>query len=289
MKYSFLFPSEPYSNNKQVDSSFIGEYNICKTLGYNVFLFDYDLLIEENKFKSNISNDIDTTFIYRGWMFKPEQYDIFFDFVIKKTNNKSTLISQYYDYRNLHCFPFIYHLIKDYTPKIQVIGNYKEMSLYESVLKNINFDFFLKDYVKSIKTDTGVERIDKNILPIDLFNKVNDFIEERGNLFTIGIVLKEFVNLKKIDNKTNEWRTFVLDRKVVCTLQNSELNTTDCPPSELINTVCNILIPLSGFFTVDFAQLEDNSWVVIETGDGQVSGISNESDFIKFYNNINNE
>ena len=69
-------------------------------------------------------------------------------------------------------------------------------------MKKIDFDFFIKDYVKSVKTDKGVEKINhKTITCVDFMNKINDFVEERGNLFTGGIVLKEFVNLKKINEK----------------------------------------------------------------------------------------
>jgi len=286
MKYKILFPSEPFLNNNTVDSSFLGEYNVCKTLGFDIYLFDYDILLEEGKFKSNINSNTEGVFIYRGWMLKPNEYELLYNYIKDVTNNKSKLISDYYEYRNLHCFPHIYHLIKDYTPKIEVIEQYDKLSSYKDVIKKIDYDFFIKDFVKSIKTDKGVERIDKNISCVDLFDKINSFIEERGNLFTGGIVLKEFVNLKKIDNKTNEWRIFVIDGKVICTLQNSNLDTYDKPPINMINIVSCILYKYSNFFTVDFAQLEDDNWVVIETGDGQVSGISNESDYVKLYNNI---
>ena len=284
--YKFLFPCEPFSKNKEVDSSFVGEYNVCKTLGFDVYLFDYDILVEDNKFLSTMMDHTSGIFIYRGWMLKPEQYNILYDSITEKTNNKSKLISSYSEYRNLHCFPYVYDSIKNYTPKIMIINDYDKTSSYESFIDNIDFDFFIKDYVKSIKTDNGIEKISKNISYADLLNKVNNFINERGKLFTGGIVFKKFVNIKKIENKTNEWRLFVLNGELLCVLQNSYLDTEIKPPNDLIVTIINILKQYSNFFTVDFAQLEDDNWIVIETGDGQVSGISNESDYVKLYNNI---
>lgn len=39
----------------------------------------------------------------------------------------------------------------------------------------------------------------------------------------------------------------------------------------------------SPFFTLDFAQLEDDSWIIIESGDGQVSGITDSNQTEMFY------
>ena len=39
----------------------------------------------------------------------------------------------------------------------------------------------------------------------------------------------------------------------------------------------------SPFFTLDFAQLEGDSWIIIESGDGQVSGITDSSQIELFY------
>ena len=52
---------------------------------------------------------------------------------------------------------------------------------------------------------------------------------------------------------------------------------------ELVNA-----IPVldSRFYTVDFAELENGSWTVIETGDGQVSGLSPNQDVFRFYDEI---
>ena len=40
----------------------------------------------------------------------------------------------------------------------------------------------------------------------------------------------------------------------------------------------------SNFFTIDIAEKEDGTWMILETGDGQVSGLPSGQDEIKFYN-----
>ena len=123
------------------------------------------------------------------------------------------------------------------------------------------------------------------------------FLEKTDHLFTGGIVLKEFVKLKqyypccKIP-KTNEWRAFILNDVIISLIQNSNLSTTDNenPPRMFVTTVCNKLKGKSNFYTVDFGELSDGTWTVIETGDGQVSGFPKESgkdiQILSFYNKI---
>ena len=52
------------------------------------------------------------------------------------------------------------------------------------------------------------------------------------------------------------------------------------PPVELTNKYKMLDSP---FFTIDFAELEDGSWTIIECGDGQVSGITDSSQTELFY------
>ena len=42
----------------------------------------------------------------------------------------------------------------------------------------------------------------------------------------------------------------------------------------------------SNYYTIDYAQLEDDSWIIIECGDGQVSGLSDSQDYLIYYKNL---
>jgi hypothetical protein len=77
-----------------------------------------------------------------------------------------------------------------------------------------------------------------------------------------------------------------MNGKHLCIIQNSNLKTDDKPQSGLMCCVSGELSynERSNFFTVDYAQLENGDWVVIETGDGQVSGLPNQSSTLEFYN-----
>lgn len=52
------------------------------------------------------------------------------------------------------------------------------------------------------------------------------------------------------------------------------------PPEELVNKYKNLGSP---YYTVDYAELSDGSWKIIEAGDGGVSGLSPGQDAEAYY------
>lgn len=287
MNYKILFPCESY-NIKEIDSSYKKDKNISYIAGITNYMFDYESFVNEDKFISNIDFTDDCTLIYRGWQLKPDQYTRLNNMLIMKSTGKIELINTPKQYELFHCFPNIYPSLHTYTPQIRVLTKYEKDSDFEDLLRNIPYDFFIKDFVKSAKTKFGVEKISKTIKPEELKNKIMDFLEERVRLFTGGIVLKEFVKLKKYFTKTNEWRAFIFNEKVISLTQNSNLDINIEPPKMLIKTICEKLRGKTNFYTVDFGELVDSTWMVIETGDGQVSDIPQNDDqkILEFYTKI---
>lgn len=278
-RYRILFPSQSY-NLKQVDEAYEPEANICKLIGLDYYLYDYDTMVESGKINHTINLTDYYTLIYRGWMLKPNQYIGLSNFIATESKINVTLINNASEYTDCHCFPNVYGLLKQYTPRIIELQNWGD--IYTT---DINFDFFIKDHVKSAKTMVGVERLYKTIFKDELVDKIGQFVKERGKLFTGNIVLKEFVDLKKVNEKTNEWRAFYINGEFLTYFQNSYLKTTEHPPLKLIKDVGECLHQRSNFFTVDFALTENNEWIVIETGDGQVSGLPTGEE-LSFYSKL---
>ena len=52
------------------------------------------------------------------------------------------------------------------------------------------------------------------------------------------------------------------------------------PPEALIEKYSVLNSP---FYTIDYAEISDGTWKIIEAGDGQVSGLSDFQDAINFY------
>ena len=58
---------------------------------------------------------------------------------------------------------------------------------------------------------------------------------------------------------------------------------THTPPTELIEKYRGLE---SVFYTVDFAELDNGEWIIIEVGDGGVSGLSDFQDYEEFYRKL---
>jgi hypothetical protein len=100
-------------------------------------------------------------------------------------------------------------------------------------------------------------------------------------------VFKEFVNFKKykvLKWETNEYRAFFAKGKLLIVHPNSE-QPEDAPvvPKELVQWCEN---KGSNFYTVDFAELEDGNWIIVEAGDGQYSGSPTGLDLNAFFSGI---
>jgi hypothetical protein len=282
--YRILFPSVPYKVKDGVDEAYIPEANVCKILGIEYYTFDFDTFTNNGEICHNVNFDDVCTVIYRGWMLKPEQYSKLYDFFLYRSDGRMLLINDTFKYKSCHCFPNVYQHLREWTPRIV------ELITWEDVInKDITFDFFIKDYVKSTKDQFGnVKKLSKHISREELLDEISTFIKDRGKLFTGNIVLKEFVDLKRIDGKTNEWRVFFFNGEFLTYFQNSYLKTTEHPPLRMIMNVGLRIDHRSNFFTVDFAQTIDDNWIVTETGDGQVSGLA-EGEELLFYNAIFNK
>jgi hypothetical protein len=70
---------------------------------------------------------------------------------------------------------------------------------------------------------------------------------------------------------------------------NPGIDTKDgfSPPKEFVQNIGNILSKKSNFFTVDIAMMENTRrWIVLETGDGGVSGLALDVNPFAFYNDL---
>ena len=107
------------------------------------------------------------------------------------------------------------------------------------------------------------------------------FYKYRGSLLTGNICIKEYLDLKRYNGKTNEFRVFYADHKIISICRNSiQPDYTAKPPEELVKKYKNLGSP---YYTVDYAELSDGSWKIIEAGDGGVSGLSQGQDAGAYY------
>ena len=275
-KLAILFPSD-YFDKERVDEDLKKEYEVAVQTGfYNVILFSYDDWFNGRTVKLDKHPDKMTKAIYRGWMMTPEQYKAFY-FALREQNVE--LMTSCRNYERLHAFPNIYPDIAEDTPPILVFPEGEKVDLDE-IKKRFN-RFKLKDYAKSVKGNSFPQCFTSDISEEEFRSWLEKFYQFRGELFTGGICIKKHVDLKKYGLKTNEFRVYYVCGNIISVCRNSlQGNTTPEPSEELLHKYIQLNSP---FYTIDYAETEDGNWIIIETGDGQVSGLSEGQDYEAFY------
>lgn len=214
-------------------------------------------------------------------MMKPSDYELFHEELYKQDVE---LISTPKHYEQMHVFPNVYPHIKEDTPRMLTYPLHSDIDLNE--IRGIMKRFMVKDYVKSVKGSDFPRCFDSSITQEKFDEYMKLFYKYRGDLLTGGICIKEFVDLKKYGDATNEYRVFYMNNEVAMVSRNSgQPDDTPEPPDTLIYKYSELP---SWFYTVDFAELEDGSWIILETGDGGVSGLPDNQDELEFYKLIDN-
>ena len=118
----------------------------------------------------------------------------------------------------------------------------------------------------------------------EMNRRIDEFTEHRGSLYTGGIVLRAFIDFRRYGNVTNEYRAFYFRGQLLSICRNS--NQPDSCPYVSHDFVDSFTELPSNYYTVDFAETSHRVWIVIETGDGQVSGLSPKQYVFKYYDDM---
>lgn len=272
--YTILFPSDYFNRNK-IDAELEQEYEAAIKAGFDVMLFDYSSWFESRKLLLNRDSDCDLI-LYRGWMMKPELYC---EFEKQLKSLEYHLIVDSSSYKRLHEFVHVYPIVRNDTAPMMKFPLHTRIDV--KFLQDTFGRFMVKDYVKSVKGSDFPVYFDSSIIQSEFDNWMEKFYEYRGDLLTGGICIKKYLDLKKYGRSTNEYRAFYYHNELMMLMKSSnQIMEYGKPPVELINKYKMLDSP---FFTIDFAELEDGSWTVIECGDGQVSGITDSSQTELFY------
>lgn len=268
-----LFPSS-YMSSRRVDEAFEGEYEAALEAGLEVMLFHQQLWDDKREIRLN--SEKSGCVLYRGWMMKPEDYRIFHDSL---SDNGLDLLTDPAQYETMHIFPNAYKWLVEDTPKALFFPLYARMDVEE--IRGELGDFLIKDYVKSAKNTDFPTYFGEDISQEEFTRWMERFYEIRGELLTGGILAKQYVKLKKYGGYTNEYRVFYLQGQIISVSRNS---LQPDYAAELPRGLAEKYVALpSPFYTVDYAEKEDGQWVVVEAGDGGVSGLSEGQDYEAFF------
>jgi len=282
----FLFGCDS-KNNTIVDATFLEEYDYLKSRDVKVFIIDLenilskdDVLIEKSLYPVSL--------IYRGWMLSYQQYEKLYQLLL--TKNYQLMVSPT-AYRESHYLDKWYPKLSDLTAKTYFSeGTPSEEKIKEMLSKFDHKSIIVKDYVKTLNYEWYESCFIKDASNNEEALKViNNFINKQGDSFSGGLVLREYLDIKKTNRhfkegdglENEEVRVFCLDKEPFCFISywSGGVALRDRNFLGIIDK-CNVLS--SPFYTLDLAKLSTGEWIIIDVGDGQVSQLRGY-DVEKFY------
>jgi hypothetical protein len=244
----FLFPSD-YFNTKKVDEAFLEQVSCLRSVGFETSTISLDALASGTS-KISPLPDSGEKLIYRGWMITPDDY---LQLANAVNNAGADFLISYDEYLATHYLPNWYPLIRDLTPETRFFSINDDL---ENALNGLGWNrFFIKDYVKSLKTSVGA-MIDN---PSAIETVVAEMQKFRGSIeggFCVRQVEDFIVETEK--------RYFVVRGKPFAALPNEAVPEIVEECAKRIN---------SQFFSVDVIERRDGCKRIVEIGDGQVSDL----------------
>ncbi|NEO57804.1 MAG: ATP-grasp domain-containing protein [Okeania sp. SIO3B5] len=239
-----LYPFNPL-NTKEADEPYQEEYLAVKALGVSCSLFDFDML-EFEEFRPEPKIEPGEIILYRGWMLKPELYELLTKFIVNRGGSPLTSLS---NYLKCHHLPGWYDECKEYTAETVFFPDDDKL---EANIASLYWEaFFVKDYVKSNSTEVGslATTVAEAINIVELIKKFRGGIEGGVAIRRVEEYIKE-----------SEIRYFVMNGKVYS------------PNSVVPQVVASIAaIVMAPFYSIDTIQNIDGNIRLVEIGDGQVS------------------
>jgi hypothetical protein len=182
------------------------------------------------------------------------------------------LINSYQQHRYVADITRYYDDIKEYTPKTYT--NWGNLGEGKWVVKG-------RTNSRKHRWNTHMFANGREALMRVIANLHDDFM-----IADQGVVVREFVPLKKLDESINglpickEWRCFFYKEILLAHgfywSNFEDINPGDLPPDgiEYVKKVATIISKNTNFFVIDVAEKEDGGYVVVECNTGEQSGLS---------------
>jgi len=246
-------------------------------------IMDFEALVDDNRVDRAVRiverTHVARIGVYRGWMLKATEYTSLYSALEKRG---LVLINSPDQYIHCHHLPESWPLMAERTPKtIWMPREHDHDNIMTALSVFKGAPIILKDYVKSQKHYWNEACFIPDSADSESVRRVvAKFLELQGDIQG-GLVFREFLDLEPVGihqasgmPMSLEFRVFVLDGKPFFTCPYWEEG--DYPPgielplgefSEIFRAI------KSRFFAADLARTRTGQWVIVELGDGQVSGL----------------
>jgi hypothetical protein len=241
-----LYPCSPL-RSRQPDEQYQAEVEAVRSEGFVISLFSVEAF-QAGDFKASPPLPTNAEVLYRGWMLSKDEYA---SLVAIIRSSGSEPVSDLTSYLACHYLPNWYPLLSEFTPETKIYP--ADCDLAEE-LKTLGWsEYFINDYVKSLKTSVG-SRISK---PEQVQAVVSDMKRFRGTIEG-GLCVRRVENFLS----ESERRYFVFDGKP---------RASEGEVPEIVQQCVSRV--KSRFFSVDVIQRADGGSRIVEVGDGQVSDL----------------
>ncbi|MBD2504615.1 ATP-grasp domain-containing protein [Anabaena azotica] len=244
----FLFPSD-YFNPKKADTAYLEQVACMQNAGFETRVISLESLGSGSSKIIPVPTP-NSKVVYRGWMLTPGDYELLVSVV---ESSGASVLTSLAEYLATHYLINWYGLITDLTPETKFYSLDDDL---ENQLNQLGWNgFFIKDYVKSLKTSVG------SIInqPEQIKTVVAQMQKFRGTIEG-GICVRRIEDFVRETEK----RYFVLSGKPFAASPDEEI------PEIVFECAKRIE---SQFFSVDVVERSDGIKRIVEIGDGQVSDI----------------
>jgi hypothetical protein len=265
---ALLLPFDPL-NERAVEDVFSRDRDAAKELEVLTLLLDHDRLVgTEQAVAVRGLADAKASMLYRGWMIPATAYEALEAAVVAKGSSLITTAAQY---TSAHHLPGWIDIFKELTPATTFVAvNATPDEIVAAATALGGPAFVVKDWVKSRKYewDTAAFAPTVDTLP----GVVAEFIRLQEEFLVGEVVIRRFVDL---DKSQPEIRVWWARGHVALVSPHPDFSGASLPAIDgaFLERVCAAVVELgSPFVTTDLAMTSSGDWLVIEVGDGQVSG-----------------
>ncbi len=284
--------SDPFET-RRVDEDWAAERAVALARGLRVELVHWESVVagegDEAVRRVSARSEPERA-LYRGWMLTPDQYRLLFEAL---RGRGVELITSPERYAWAHTLPGWYASFEGLTPRSRWLAAGDPLdeafALARELLASCPGGIVVKDYVKSRKH----EWFEACFIPdADALERViQTFVERQGEIVG-GLVFREYVQLESLGPHPRsgmpmsvEFRMFRFEGRTIATMpywpeQAIEVELPDLRSVALERALASVG---PGLVSVDLALSAAGSWIVIEVGDGQVSGLPRPADAEPFY------
>jgi hypothetical protein len=241
-----LYPGHPFSPG-QPDEQFAAEVEAVRAAGFTVSVFSLEKF-QTGEFSLRPLIPFGAEVLYRGWMLSRSEYERLVS-ELARSGFRALIPTE--EYLSNHYLPNWYPAIQDLTPETRIFPPDSDL---ENELRSLNWpEYFMKDYVKSLKTSIG-SRISR---PEQVSAVIAEMKRFRG-------VIEGGFCVRRVEQfvPDSERRYFVVNGTAFAAKGEVPGILHECAERHK-----------SRFYSVDVVRRGDGRLRIVEIGDGQVSDL----------------